>query len=122
MKTSDDHHREALTKYDAMESGAELAAVVLLLAALAAGWMYRPSAWFVLGCALGGALIFLRWRATIGGNGSTSSAYSLVAVAALVGALVVEIHRPLQVLLACSFSVLGTVLFGLIAVTRRTRR
>jgi hypothetical protein len=104
-----------------MESGSWAVSLVLGLAALVAAWLYRPNALFALGCLVGGALIFLGWRASAGGNVRLAGTYSLLGVVAMVGALIVEIERPLHVLVACGFSIMGAVLFGLISFARRAR-
>jgi hypothetical protein len=102
-----------------MEAGAWATAAILLVAAVVAAWLYRPNAMFALCCSVGGVFVFLGWRTGARGNVAASGACSLLGVAAMVGALLAEFERPLHVLVACGFSIMGAVMFCLIAVTRQ---
>jgi hypothetical protein len=121
MQSAADDKRETSARYRAMESGAWATSIILVVAAVVAAWLHRPNALFALCCSVGGVFVFLGWRAGARGNVTASGAYSLLGVAAMVGALLVEFERPLHVLVASGFSIMGAVMFGLIAVTRRAK-
>jgi hypothetical protein len=119
MRPVADSERETIARYRALESGAWVTATIPLLTAAVASWLYRPSALFALGCCVGGVFVFLGWRAGARGSVSLSGIYSLLGVAAMVGALLLEIERPFHVLVASGFSIMGAVMFGLISIARR---
>jgi hypothetical protein len=122
MRHPHEAERESASRYRALESGALLAAVALLVSAVIANLTYPSSFWFLAGSAAGGLFVFMSWRASVERSQAGVVIYApLGAVVAVLG-LLAEIERPLVVNIICGYSVFGAVMFGFIEAARRARR
>lgn len=114
--------RESAAQYRALEAGALVAALALLVTAVVANLIYPSSLWFLCCSATGGLLVFMSWRASVAQSQIGLVTYGALGVLVPVLGLLSEVDRPRAVNIACCFSVFGAVMFGLIEIARRASR
>ena len=119
MTHPNDTRRETEARYRALQSGALVSFLGLLLVAGVSNFVFPSSPWFLLACALGGAFISLSWHLQATQPERSSALYPIVGVAVSVLGLLFELERPLLVNLVCGYSLLGAVMFGCFEVARR---
>ncbi len=119
MNHPHDARRETEARYRAMQSGALVASLCLLVVAVISNVVYPSSPWFLIACALGGAVISQSWHLQASQPERTSVFYPVLGVSVSILGLLSELERPLLINLVCGYSLLGAVMFGLIEVSRR---
>jgi len=119
MKHPVEDRRDFEARYRALQPGALVAFVVLLLAAILSNVLYPSSPWFLGASALGGVFVFTSWHLHALRPEASNVLYPVLGVGVSVLGLLTEIDRPMFINIACGFSVLGAVMFGLLETARR---